>query len=370
MPIMAAAQADNSSDSTALAGSADVAIVGAGPIGLELAVALKRRGVDYIHFDAKQIGYTISWFAPQTRFFSSSERIAIAGVPLQTVDQSKATGEEYLAYLRSVVLQFDLRVNTYEPVIGIARDGDGFVLTTHPPAGERRWRCRKIVLASGGTDRPRRLNIPGEDLPHVDHYFRGVHQYFGKRLLIVGGKNSAVEAAIRCHNAGASVSLCYRREGCDPKRIKYWLYPELAELLKSNRIAGFFRTEPTRIWPDRATLKGPGDPLDVPADFVLALTGYEQDGMLFRLAGVELTPPCHEPVYDARSMQTNVPGIFVAGTAVGGTQDRFRVFIENCHVHVGRIVANILGESPPPEPKPRTLPGEAADDSESAGLES
>src|SRR3954449_4907725 len=150
----------------------DVAIVGAGPIGIELAVALKRSGVESVHFDAKQIGYTISWFAPQTKFFSSNERIAIAGVPLQTTDQGKATREEYLAYLRGVVQQFDLQINTYEPVVGIERDDDSFLLTTRPPGGERTYRVGKLILATGGTDHPRRLNIPGENLPHVSAYFQ------------------------------------------------------------------------------------------------------------------------------------------------------------------------------------------------------
>src|SRR5204863_5702119 len=127
----------------------DVAVVGAGPIGIELAVALKRAGVDYVHFDAKQIGYTISWFAPQTRFFSSNERIAIAGVPLMTPDQNKATREEYLAYLRAVATQFELKVHTYEPVIDIRREPNGaFVLTTKPAGGRRTCRCNRLVLAT------------------------------------------------------------------------------------------------------------------------------------------------------------------------------------------------------------------------------
>src|SRR3954464_8777038 len=176
----------------------DVAIIGAGPIGIELAVALKRAGVDYQHFDAKQIGHTISWFAPQTRFFSSNERIAIAGVPLMTADQSKSTREEYLAYLRRVVIEFDLAVNTYEPVVAIDRDDDNakFIVTTAPPQGRQQYRANKVILATGGTAKPRRLNVPGEDLPHVDHYFRDPHLYFRKRVLIIGGKNSAVEAAL------------------------------------------------------------------------------------------------------------------------------------------------------------------------------
>src|SRR5882724_10142565 len=178
---------------------ARVAVVGAGPIGIELAVALKRAGVDYLHFDARQIGHTISWFAPQTRFFSSNERIAIAGVPLETADQTKATREQYLGYLRSVVRQFNLRIQTYEPVTIITHEADSFRLQT----AKSEYRAKKIVLATGGTERPRMLGVAGENLPHVSHYFQDPHTYFGKELLIVGGRNSAVEAALRCHYAGA-----------------------------------------------------------------------------------------------------------------------------------------------------------------------
>src|SRR2546430_5623279 len=127
----------------------DVAVIGAGPIGIELAVALKRAGIDFLHFDAKQIGYTISWFAPQTKFFSSNERIAIAGVPLETPDQGKATREQYLAYLRGVVKQFDLKINTYEPIVGIDRVAGEFVLTTNPRGGRRTYRAHRVVLATG-----------------------------------------------------------------------------------------------------------------------------------------------------------------------------------------------------------------------------
>jgi len=340
----------NRSGSTSL--DASVALVGAGPIGIEMAVALKRAGVDYLHFDAKQVGYTISWFPHQTKFFSSNERIAIAGVPLQTADQSKATREEYLAYLRSVVMQFDLKINTYEPIIAIHRDPvDGtFSLTTHPAGGERTVRVEKLILATGGTDHPRRLNIPGEDRPHVSHYFREVHPYFGKRLLIVGGKNSAVEAALRCHHAGARVALSYRREVLPEASIKYWLLPEIKSYIKHGAIDGYFQTTPVAIESDRVTLQRGNERFDVPADFVLLLIGYEQDNKLFKLAGVELRGDCAAPVYDEQTMETNVPGLYVAGTAVGGTQDKYRVFIENCHVHVERIVNALTGATPPPAP--------------------
>lgn len=332
------------------AAQTDVAIIGAGPIGLELAVALKRAGVDYLHFDAKQVGQTISWWAPGTKFFSSNERIAIAGVPLQTADQSKATREEYLAYLRSVVLQFDLKVRCYEPLVGLRRAGDAFALTTRRAGGDRRYRARRVVFATGGTDRPRKLNIPGDDLPHVSQYFQDPHTYFRQDLLVVGGKNSAVEAALRCHQAGSHVAVSYRRLALPAKSIKYWLMPEIAGLVDTGSVAAHFATVPTQIRPGHVTLqpvderlRPAGESFDVPADFVLLMVGYEQDNALLKLAGVELAEPDRRPAFDGGTMETNVPGVYVAGTATGGTQGRYTVFIENCHVHVDRIVAAVQG---------------------------
>lgn len=323
----------------------DVAVIGAGPIGLELAVALKRAGVNYVQFDAKQIGYTISWFPPQTRFFSSNERIAIAGVPLMTPDQNKATREEYLTYLRQIVLEFDLKVRTYEPVSRVTRQGDGtFEIITNPATAETRTLAKNLVIATGGTARPRVLNIPGEDLPHVSHYFGDPHTYFRRKVLVVGGKNSAVEAALRCYHAGAEVAISYRRPAFNDKSIKYWLMPEITGLIQAKRITGLFETVPTAITSTHVRLsRHDGGHEDIPADFVLLLTGYEADMDLLRDAGVSLNGPCQTPAYDPATMETNVPGLYVAGTATGGTQDRYSVFIENCHTHVDRIVHALTG---------------------------
>ena len=336
----------------------DVLVIGAGPIGLELAVALKREGIDYLQVEAKQIGYTISWFPPQTRFFSSCERIAIAGVPLQTPDQSKATREQYLAYLRGIVEQFDLDVKTYSLVVGIRRESDGFVVNVQPPAGPEIIHARRLVLCTGGTDHPRRLNVPGEDLPHVSHYFHDPHTYFRQRLLVVGGKNSAVETALRCHQAGAHVTLSYRKAQLDPKSVKYWLLPEINGLISEGKIIGHFGTTVRRITPSEVLLNRAesSDPISVPADFVLLQIGLEQDSTLLRMAGIELQGDCRTPAFDERTMETNVPGVFVAGTAVGGTQDKYRVFIENCHVHVSRIISALTGSAPLPEPAAPAAP--------------
>jgi len=333
----------------------NIAIVGAGPIGIELAVSLKRLGVDYLHFDAQQIGYTMSWWPRDTTFFSTTERIEIAGVPIQNTTQGRTTGEEYLAYLRSIVEQFDLRVNTYEPVVGIQRaEGGGFLLLTQPQTGPRSYLARRVVLASGDMHRPHHLHIPGEDLPHVSNYFQDVHRYFRQRLLIVGGRNSAAEAALRCWRAGAQVTLSYRRAKFDERRVKHWILPDLQAQIDNGLIGFHPLTAPLEITPEHVVLarldeqgRPTGETLRQPADFVLLLTGFEADMTLFEQAGVTLEGPSRTPRYDPATMETDVAGLYVAGTAAAGQrQEKYTVFIENSHVHVGRIVQALTGRWP------------------------
>ncbi len=342
----------------------EIAIVGAGPIGVELAVCLKRLGVQYLHFDAQQIGHTISWWPRDTPFFSTTERIELAGVPIQNTTQGRTTGEEYLAYLRSIVEQFDLRINTYEPVVGIQRATGGFLLTTQPQTGPRAYVARHVVLASGDMHRPHRLGIPGEDLPHVSHYFHDVHSYFRRRLLIVGGRNSAAEAALRCWRAGAQVTLSYRRAAFDETLIKHWILPDLQAQIDNGMIGFHPLTAPLEITPSHVTLarldetghpagrsgRSPTVPASIfqqPADFVLLLTGFEADMTLFQQAGVTLEGPSQTPRYDPATMETDVPGLYVAGTAAAGQhQEKYTLFIENSHVHVGRIVQALTGRWP------------------------
>jgi bacillithiol disulfide reductase len=335
----------------------EVLIVGAGPIGLELAVVLKAMGVKYEHIDAGQIGQTISWYPKQVRFFSSPERIAIAGVPLSTSNQEKATREQYLAYLRGIVQQFGLRVRTYERVNEIVSNADGFAVHTRRGDEDRHYQSRHVVIAIGDMHRPNKLNIPGEELDHVSHYFDEPHRYFAQKLLIVGGRNSAVETAIRCARAGAHVTLSYRKEKFDNTSVKYWLMPEIEAMIKSGQITYLPNTAPiriennhTRLVPTDAQGKPQPDaePINVPADFVLLMTGYEMDTSLLERAGIELVGENRGPKLDAETMMTNIPGLYVAGTAAAGTQKHFRLFIENCHPHVTKIVKSITGQDPPP----------------------
>ncbi|HEY4328374.1 MAG TPA: NAD(P)-binding domain-containing protein, partial [Phycisphaerae bacterium] len=296
-----------------------IALIGAGPLGIEMAVALKNANLDYLHFEAGQIGATMAWWAPGTRWFSSTERISIAGVPLVTQGQEKATREEYLAYLRAVVEQFQLKIQTYTLVNGIRRAAGGaerqFALSLrsalHENAPEQFLAVDKIILANGGTATPNLLNVPGENLPHVSHYFQDPHAYFGKKVLIVGGRNSAVEAAMRCYRIGAQVHFSYYGTAVDAKDIKYWLYPEFSSLVKSGKIVGHFETRVREILPDRILLAksgggvgGSGGGEELPADFVLLLTGYRADMSLAMMAGVQLTGDQQLPIFNPDTMET------------------------------------------------------------------
>jgi len=346
-------------------------IVGAGPIGLELAIACQQRGVPCEIFDAGAIGQTISWWAPQTRWFSSNERIEIAGVPLLTPDQAKATREQYLTYLRGVVAQFGLRVHCYQPVVDIRARKPGFTIVTKTPAGPSEIDCDAVALAVGGLDRARRLGIDGEDLPHVDGYLREPHRYYGRNVLIIGGRNSAVEAALRLHHVGAEVSLSYRGEQLPEDHIKYWLFPEIRGLIRAGRITAYFRTRPVRITPRDVELEtvGQTDPqrVHVPADDVLTLVGYEQDKTLFHRAGVELIGESQRPWVDEATMETNVPGIYIAGTAVAGTQSsHYKTFLENCHQHVDQILDHLTGAAPQ-QSAPQPSAGQTSAGQSSAG---
>ena len=324
----------------------DVAIIGGGPIGLELAVSLRHHGVSLRHFEAGTIGQTITWYPREVRFFSSPERIALAGVPFLTAHQEKATREEYLSYLRAIVGQFGLAVETYKKVTALRATEAGFRLevvdtpeAAHgdlghtSPSDPEVVEAKRVVIAIGDMHRPRALDIPGEDLPHVTHYFTEPHAYFGKRVLVIGGKNSAVEAALRCHRAGAEVAISYRRDAFPAQSVKAWLLPDLNNLVASGQIAFHPETEPVEIVRDAVRLRDTRtkSETEVAADFVLAMTGYAQDPTLFERAGVALIGTNRRPDVNLETMETNVPGLFAAGTAVAGTQGKFQLFIENSH---------------------------------------
>ena len=329
-----------------------IAIVGAGPIGIELAISLERAGIDYLLIEAGQVGDFFMKWPPNTHFFSTSEHVALAGVPVQNLDQRPISGEEYLVYLRTLVEMFDLKLRLYEPVKAIYRDSDGFLLTTTPLAGEKQIRCQQLVMATGGMAGPRLLNIPGEELPNVTHFYPGPHPYFRQRLLVVGGRNSAVEAALRSWRAGAQVTISYRKPDFNFERIKPHMSMDLGDRLKKGEITFYPSTVPVEITPTHVVLEeledgeGNGRFHQVPTDFVYLATGFVADMSLFAKAGVILEGTSEVPTFNPATMETNVPGLYVAGTAAGGTQSKFTYFISTSHHHVAKIMEHITGLLP------------------------
>jgi len=331
----------------------DAAIIGGGPIGIETAIALQEAGVETILFEARQIGHSITKWPANTHFFSPPERIALAGVPVQTRDQFAITGEEYLPYLRMLVEQFDLRLHNYEPVQKIERDNGHFVIHTQPKGRYRTYRCRFIVIATGGTASPRKLGIPGEKLPHVHLHFSDPHAYFRTRVLIVGGRNSAVEAALRCWRAGAQVAISYRRREFDHNFLKPHLLGDISTRIERGEIGFMPATKLIEITSRTVKLirteEGPeprGTQITRECDFVLLMTGYSMDSYLLAQAGVRIIGQERAPYHNTETMETNVPHIFVAGTAAGGIDWRLKHAIYTSHDHVARIVKRITGQVP------------------------
>lgn len=329
----------------------DVLVVGAGPIGLETAAVLSAEGHAVRVIDAGPLGATIArTFPPHTRFFTSPERLELFGSAIAPLNQEKLTGEEYLAYLRQYVSTHRLHVETFTTVTG--RSGETTVTARTLSGLPRMYTARWLVLATGGTDRPRRLGVPGEQLPHVRSHLDDPHRYAGRRVVIVGGRNSAVESALRCYRVGAEVHLVHRRPRIHD-RVKFWLRPEVQSLLDEGRITGHLPDQVVAITAEGVRLADGGV---VGADDVVLQIGYEQDPWLFDLFGIERGGERLAPVVDPQSMRSSVPDIFVVGTATAGTQDRFEVFIENSHDHALRVAAAIAGR-PAPAPRPaRPLP--------------
>jgi thioredoxin reductase (NADPH) len=333
--------------------------VGAGPIGLETAAVLVDQGHEVLVVDAGAVGETIArWFPPNTRFFTSPERLALRGLPVASTTQEKTTGEEYLAYLRAFVTERGLTVSTFTQVVAIGgSSGDFTVIVRNIWGREIDLRVGVIVLATGGTAHPRRLGVPGEDLPGVHRELGDPHRYFSRRVLVVGGRNSAAESALRLYRVGAQVSMVHRTAELHP-RVKHWIRPEVESLLDEGAIRRLMPREVVRIDPGQVVLREPdaGATQTVAVDDVLLQIGYTADPHIFELAGVPLVGPRREPEHDPHTMATAVPGIFVVGTASAGTQERFEVFIENSHQHADRVAAAMAGRPAPAATPPRPLP--------------
>ena len=319
----------------------EIAVIGAGPCGLAVGVAARQAGVDCILFDRGCIARSIAGYPTYMTFFSTAEKLEIGGVPF-VIAGDKPSRREALAYYRAVARHFRLAVRQYEEVVAVDGEAGAFRLRTRTPSGvEREYMAANVVVATGYFDTPNLLGVPGETLPKVTHYYREAHPYYDQDCLVVGGGNSAVEAALDLYRTGARVTLVHFADGLD-RGVKPWVLPDITNRLQNGEIAVRWRTRVVEIREQSVVLRNEetGELSELPNDWVFAMTGYTPDPRLLRSLGVTVDEHTGIPAHDPTTMETDVPGVFIAGVIAAG-RDANKIFIENGREHGPRIVAAV-----------------------------
>lgn len=323
----------------------DVAVIGAGPCGLAAGIAVGRSGSSCVLFDRGCVVNAVVRYPIGMTFFSTAEKLEIGQIPFVCA-ASKPSRAEALAYYRRVSQHYRLDIRQYEEVQEIQGRAGAFQLRTRKRGGEEaRYVARSVVVATGYFDTPNLLDIPGENLPNVAHYYREAHPYFDQDCLVIGGGNSAVEAALDLWRAGARVTLVHFLDEFD-KSVKPWVRPDIENRVKEGSIQAHFRARVIGIGPTHVDLRSETDGREwrLDNDWVFAMTGYSPDTYLLRAIGVEVDPRTGVPAHDPETMETNVPGVFIAGVIAAGF-DANRIFIENGRHHGDRIATAIADGS-------------------------
>jgi len=327
----------------------DLLIVGGGPCGLAAAISAQRAGLSVVVVEAEVIVSTIAHYPTYVRFFSTAEKLSLGDVPF-VVATEKPSRRDALAYYRAVVRHFEIPVRQYERVTSIDRAAVGFLVRSRQRNDdERETRAKAVVVATGYFGSPNYLGVPGEDLPHVAHVYREGHEAFDQDVVVVGGGNSAAEAALDLCRSGARVTLVHFGPTFD-KRIKPWVLPDFANRMKERSIAVRWNSRVSRIEKDAVVITGASGEERLPAAFVYVMTGFAPQLDLLRQANVPIDAQTGIPSHDPATLETPVPGLFIAGVVVAG-YDANKVFIENGRYHGDKIVARLLGKSAPLEPK-------------------
>jgi thioredoxin reductase (NADPH) len=319
----------------------DVICIGAGPTGLACAIEAKRAGMRPLVIDKGCLCNSLFHYPVNMVFFTTPDLLEIGDLPLTSTTE-KPTRSEALKYYRKCVEHYslDLRLgHRVEKVEG--SDGKFSVHTRNEQGVAAQFAARTIVVATGYYDLPNRLGIPGEDLPHVSHYYTEPHPFWRQNVVIIGGKNSAAEAALDLYRSGANVTLVHRRAELG-STIKYWVRPDIENRIKANQIHAIFETEVNRIEPGHVWVSTHGVEKALPADQVFALTGYHPDFDFLRSLGITLDPSTNKPTMDPQTHESNVPGMFLAGVVIGGNHTS-EIFIENGRFHGKQIVAALSG---------------------------
>lgn len=313
----------------------DVLIVGGGPIGLACGVEAQKANLDYVILEKGALTNSIFNYPINMTFFSTSDRLEMAGIPFMSIG-NKPTRTEALEYYRRIFFHFKLNVNLYEGVQTLAKKGAIFEVTS----SKTTYYTKKIVLATGFYDLPNLMNVPGEDLPKVQHYYKEPWPYIGRKVLVVGGANSAVDAALETWRKGAEVSMVLLEDEVD-QNVKYWVRPDIMNRIKEGSIRAFTKSRVKEITEHEVTITTPKGEVTIENDFVLAMTGYKPNFALLDQLGVELSlDEKRQPCYDQANQESNVPGVYLAGVVCGGLNTR-EFFIENSVVHAETIMKDI-----------------------------
>jgi len=313
---------------------ADAIIVGGGPCGLAAAIALQNIGLQPIVIEKGNIVNAIYHYPTHQTFFSTSERLAIGDVPF-IIEGRKPKRNQALVYYREVVRLKNIQVNRFEKVQSVVKNNDLFTVTSDKEIYETPY----VVIATGYYDHPNYLNIHGEELPKVFHYFKEGHEFFDTDVLVIGGKNSAIDAALELNKAGARVTVAYRGSEYSPS-IKPWVLPEFEGVVKAGEVDMLFNTNVLEIREHEVVLEVEGQEKIVKNDFVFAMTGYHPDHSFIKAMGVDIEEETGRPYVTPETMETNVEGLFIAGVIAAGNNAN-EIFIENGRFH-GECIARII----------------------------
>ena len=315
----------------------DLIIIGAGPIGLSCGIEAKKNNLDYLIIDKGMLVNSIFNYPTNTTFFSTSDKLEIGGIPFVS-HNVKPTRTEALEYYRRVAESWELKLSLYNEVSEIKNDNNNFEIITK----DGNFKSKNIVICTGFYDIPYLLNVPGENLDKVLHYYNESHPYYQMDVAIVGAGNSAADVALDTYRKGAKSVTMIIRENEIGENIKYWVRPDIINRIESKEIKAYFNSEITEIKENIITIKSEGKSIELQNDFVLAMTGYQPNYSLLENLNVEiLDDEYRTPSYDEKNMKTNIDGLYLAGVICGGLKTN-KWFIENSRDHAERIISDIL----------------------------
>ena len=313
----------------------DVLIVGAGPIGMACGIEAIKAGLSYIIVEKGALVNSLYNYPVFMTFFSTSQKLEIGGVPFVSINP-KPNRNEAVEYYRRVAEKFSLSINLFEEVKDVEKKSEG---DFHVRTSRRDYRVKNVVISTGFYDVPILMNVPGEGLPKVTHYYKDPHLYAFQNVVVIGANNSAIDAALETYRKGANVTLVIRGNEIG-SYVKYWVRPDIENRIKEGAIKAYFNSEVTSIDEKTVSIKTPDGELVIENDFVIAMTGYRPDFEMLKKLGVQLDENSNLPAYNAETMETNLAGLYLAGVVCGG-MDTHKWFIENSRVHAEQIFAAI-----------------------------